>query len=239
MTAFRGVLPGIVAEVGRRLETRGLMKEAGAKLDADVAAALEALDLSGFAVLLNPTEAILAEMGLNGARQAMLSVKTLAPQAEAFALPSDAVQTWARSHAADLVGMRVLDDGRVVENPRPEFAITEATREQLRGTIADAFEGDGLTMAELRDRLEASYAFSEERAMVIARHEVGAALREGNLATWRESGVVTGGEWILSDLHAVPDECDEYAGRVFPLDEIPDLPHPLCECDVIPHVGDA
>lgn len=137
---------------------------------------------------------------------------------------------YARSRSAELVG----------SGKNKAMSITETTRDRLRETIAGAVES-GASTTELADALEESFSFSEARAAVISRTELASAHVQGNVQGWRETGMVTGKQSILGDLHDVEDECDECANAgVVDMDEdfIPgyDFPpyHPNCVCDVIP-----
>jgi 2'-5' RNA ligase len=47
---------------------------------------------------------------------------------------------WADQRAAELVGMRLLPDGTLIENPNAEWNISDRTRDDLRQIIEDAFE---------------------------------------------------------------------------------------------------
>src|SRR5207237_5973416 len=137
-----------------------------------------------------------------------LTVRALTPGAKDFALPNAAIVAWARDHAANLVGKRVLADGTVIDNPNAAYALTDATRELLRGTIAQAFE-EAWAVPELRQHLAESYAFSADRAQLIARTEVSRALIQGNVTAWKASGVVEGKAWLLGSDHDRDDLCDE------------------------------
>lgn len=201
---------------------------------------LRDLRLEGFAVLTDPTQELLERLAMEGARTGGAALKAMVPDAANFALPADQVREWAREHAAELVGMRRLEDGTVIQNPNPVYAISENTREMLRGTLADAFR-DGVTREKLIEGLQASYAFSKERATVIARTEVSAAYVAGNKLAWAASGLVVGKQSILSDLHDVDDLCNTNAAagpipleQPYPSGSISVPHHPRCECDEIP-----
>ncbi len=195
---------------------RPLAQAAREDEDPRVARLLAELDLSGFAVLADPLQELLEAVALSSGQQGLLTLRALVPDAEDFALPADAIAAWARERAAALVGKRVLADGTVIDNPDALYAIDEATREMLRGVLADAFE-QGSTFAELEAAIRGLSGerapFSEERAALIARTEVAGATVQGNLASWRASGVVTGKEWVLGDLHDLDDECDGNADQ--------------------------
>jgi hypothetical protein len=146
---------------------------------------------------------------------------------------------WAKERAAELVGKRVLEDGTLGDNPNARWAITDSTREHAPRRRRRRDRG-GHEHRDLAAALEESYAFSEARAETIARTELARADVEGNLAAYRDSGVVEGKEWILGSEHGDADECDDAAAMgVVPLDDdfggIGDPPaHPNCVCDVLP-----
>jgi hypothetical protein len=74
---------------------------------------------------------------------------------------------------------------------------------------------------------------------MIARTELALASVTGALDTWKESGVVTGKQWILGSEHTVEDECDENdgvvvaLGDVFPSGDDGPPAHPNCVCDIL------
>ena len=207
--------------------------------------ALKGLDLSAFDDLVGPAKAALEDAGRIGGTAAIRNLRIVAgPRVEDLVLPNDAVVKFATDRSAELVGKRVTADGRVVDNPNAQWAITDGTREQLRGTIVEALR-EGQTRAELRAAIEDNFAFSRERAETIVRTEVSRALIAGNKATARASGVVKGKRSILSSGHDLDDVCDTNADAgVIPLeDPYPsgdmDAPyHPKCECDELYELTD-
>lgn len=150
---------------------------------------------------------------------------------------NEAAVAWAQERAGALVGMKKdPDTGEWVENPNPAWSIDETTREEVNTLVGQATE-EGWSNDELADALEESGAFSSARAEMIARTETAMADVQGNLAGWKESGVVEGKEWSVSQ-DEVCDECNALDGVVVPLDgSFPngDPPlHPNCRCDVLP-----
>lgn len=117
--------------------------------------------------------------------------------------------------------------------------LADSTREMLRSTIALGLE-EGLSNDHLADRLAAAYAFSPERADVIARTETAYADIQGNLEGYRASGVVSGKQWIIAQ-DEFCDACNDLDGVAVLLDgafpddggDGPPL-HPNCRCDVLP-----
>lgn len=151
---------------------------------------------------------------------------------------SDAAIAFAKARAGELVGMQ-WNGGQWVENPNAEWAITDSTRDMLRDTV-QAGTADGLSAEALADKIKDSYAFSQERAMTIARTELASAHVQGNLEGWKQSGVVSGKESILSSAHEGEDECNDNAdagtvaiGEEFPSGDDGPPYHPNCECDVV------
>lgn len=203
------------------------------------AEAVRRLDLDGFAVLIDPTTEALEAVARFGAVRASQQLKLAVPKAEDFALPNDTVVQYAATRGAELVGKRVLDDGTIVDNPRPEYAITDGTRQMLQVTLTRAFTEEW-TVADLERTLRDSYAFSSNRAALIARTEIGNALVEGNMATWRESGLVTKKRSLLGSEHDDKLDCmcaeNAAAGAIdmdepFPSGDLAPLYHPACACD--------
>lgn len=145
---------------------------------------------------------------------------------------------YAKLRAAEMVGMRVNEDGELVENPNAEWRIDDATRELLRGDVREGME-EGLSNDELADRIADSYAFSDARAETIARTETAFADIAGNLNAYRESGQVEKKQWLTAE--DCCDDCQALDGVQVDLDdefpndggEGPPL-HPNCRCDVLP-----
>lgn len=142
---------------------------------------------------------------------------------------------WAAKRAAELVGMRRDDDGNLIQNPDAKWAISDTTRDKLRKIIKDVFAEESPKLSDIEDRIEQSGIFSDQRASMIARTEIARAQTQGNLDSWRHSGLVKTVEWILSADHDHDDECDQFAeNSPYVIDEVPDLPaHVNCQCQII------
>jgi len=147
---------------------------------------------------------------------------------------NDVAADWADQRAAELVGMRRLASGRLVQNPDAQWNIADKTRDDLRDIIADAFEHK-TDMQDLADEIQQAGAFSEYRAGMIAATEVVRAENQGNLAGWKTSGQVQQIGIALSGDHDQDDECDDAADNgPYGIDDpdLPELPlHPFCLCD--------
>lgn len=138
---------------------------------------------------------------------------------------------WAKAHVAELVRL----DG--------DDSLVAATRRFLRSTIAGGLS-EGLTAEQIADLIQASYAFSPERARVIARNEIATANSMGALGGYREAkanGVNVEKEWLDMDGACTVCEANAAAG---PIDVDEDFPsgheapsaHPECRCVVSPVV---
>ena len=142
---------------------------------------------------------------------------------------------WATNRAAELVGMRRLADGSLIVNPNPKWAITDSTREDIRRIIADMFEAEEPTLRDVENRIEQAGTFSDVRASTIARNEIARAQTQGNLESWKQSGLVQKVNWQTSHDHDVVDECDSAEDdNPYDLDDVPDLPlHVNCLCSLV------
>lgn len=89
--------------------------------------------------------------------------------------------------------------------------IDEATRNMLRGIIADGIE-QGKSRDDILAEIESSNAFSESRAQLIADTEIRMANGQGRLAGWRaarDAGVRLKKGWVLGDNSC--EECQQNA----------------------------
>lgn len=199
---------------------------------------LSKLELEGWAIIMDATEEILREVTKDGVIQALLQIGM--SEENLTETMSSLATNYAKSRGAELVGKRVLSDGMIIDNPHSEWFIKQSTRDLLRGDVTKAVE-EGWSTNKLRDELEKNYAFSEERADMIARTETAFADSRGNMIAYRESGVVSGKEWILGSEHDHVDECDKNMaagvialGDSFPSGDDEAPAHPNCICDVLP-----
>lgn len=124
--------------------------------------------------------------------------------------------------------------------------LSEATRDKVRGTIEDALT-EGWSKQEFSAELQANYAFSPQRADMIAHTELAFAHSYGRVEPMKAGGA-TKKKWLLSADHD-PDEdcyCSEAAeaGWVdiddnFVDDDDYDYPpgHPNCWCDWVSNLA--
>lgn len=156
-----------------------------------------------------------------------------------FLVLDKAALEFAQAHAAELVGIQVTAEG-MVPNPNPAMAITESTRDMLRGLVVRAFK-EGLSPGQLAKEIEASAGFSKQRAMDIACAEIARAQCAGGLRTAME-GRMTHKRWIINPESptANHDGCGENAeagwipiAASFPSGDICPPSHSRCACALV------
>lgn len=144
---------------------------------------------------------------------------------------------WAHDRAAELVGMKRLNSGRLVPNPDARWNISDHTRDEVRRIVEEGFEKK-TTMAELADTIQSAGAFGSARAGLIANTEVIRSENQGNLSAWRQTGLVVSVDWMLSADHPEDATCecsDNADDGPYPVNEVPELPaHPGCWCSLVP-----
>lgn len=233
-----------MADIRRRIGKAELSQD---EIDA-IDRVLAGIDFAGWAVLVGDIDGILESIVADGAYSALAQVglDVAAEEGKAGIVNAYAV-AYAKDRAAELVGMRYDELGRLVENPDAEWAIDESTRDFLRGAVSDAIEG-GWSNDKLADAIADSYGFSEERAMTIARTETQMAANAGALQGYKASGVVAAKQWVTAEDDLVEEECLDNAAAgpagdgVLALDD--DYPsgddappaHVNCRCVISPVV---
>lgn len=164
---------------------------------------------------------VLSDMAADGGEVALAQVIAEVTKDQLSQVNEGAVR-YAKQRAAELVTQ-----------------LEDSTRELLRASVAQGLE-EGWSNDRLAAELEGAYAFSPERAEMIARTETAYADVQGNLEGYRASGVVSGKEWIIAQ-DEFCDECNDLNGVVVGLNESfpgdggdgPPL-HPNCRCDILP-----
>lgn len=107
-----------------------------------------------------------------------------------------------------------------------DYLTSQAAFELTTTIQTGLLQGKGAeAIASMIEDLDSSY---EGRSMKIARTEGMRAMNQGRISALSEMGFEEY-VWIASDL-ACP-ECAPLDGKIFTLDELPDLPkHPMCRC---------
>ena len=144
--------------------------------------------------------------------------------------------TYAKSRAAEMVGMRHAADGLLEVNPSAQYAITDTTRQMVRDLVQTAVEQE-MPAWKLAMELRKIGAFAPSRAELIARTELVTAWNKGEMAAYRTSGVVTGTRWVTMKDDRVEAHCRENAragviplGAAYPSGHKLPPVHPRCRC---------
>lgn len=193
-----------------------------------------ALDTSGLSLAFEDYSNTIQAVAESGAKHQVARLIVTEPelateQAEAVAAifggkDPDAT-AWAVDHAAEMLGK----DGA-------GGTIEQTTRDMVRQAIAKAMEQDQ-SLTGIADMLETTYAFSPQRAELIARTEVGNAQGMGGLIGAKAVGMQAK-RWLKSNDEGICPLCDANAAQQWiPIDQPfvsgaqAPLQHPRCRCD--------
>lgn len=204
---------------------------------------LAEVDLSGWTVLVDPMQGLLDKIHADGGAVALKQIGIENTEGLTTLLNERSL-SFAERRAAELVGMTnagTKESPEWIPNPSAKWAITDSTREMIRGDVSAAIE-EGWSAQHLANQLaDENPAFSDYRAEMIARTEIRKADVEGNMTAYKASGIVAGKEWIVGSEHDDDDECSgNHAQGAIPLDESFESgddaapAHPNCVCDVLP-----
>lgn len=194
------------------------------------------IDFAQWSELAPDLQQVLSVVGKDGAREGLLRMGIDHDEAKLDQVHELAV-AWAEDRAAEMVGMKWVD-GKLVENPNARWAITESTREFIRGDVAIALE-EGWSNDRLATALAENYAFSDTRAETVARTETARADVNGTLIAYSAAGAV-GKRWIVGSETDCDVCADNAAAGPIALDaDFPDgtdgpPAHPNCVCDIVP-----
>lgn len=118
--------------------------------------------------------------------------------------------------------------------------LSESTKDQLRPLIEKSIS-ESHNVNTLKDELQNSYAFSDARAMMIARTELAFADSFGNYQAWKESGLVKYKRSLLgtNENHGQFDISNANQGiiefdKAFGSGHLMPPYHPNCICTLIP-----
>lgn len=193
-----------------------------------------ALDTSGLSLAFEDYSDTIQAVAESGAKHQVARLIVTEPelatgQAEAVAAifggkDPDAT-AWAVDHAAEMLGK----DGA-------GGTIEQTTRDMIRQAIAKAMEQDQ-SLTGIADMLQTTYAFSPERADLIARTEVGNAQGTGAWIGAKAVGMKAK-KWLKSNDEGICALCDANAAQGWiPIDQPftsgaqAPLQHPRCRCD--------
>ena len=187
----------------------------------------------------------MADLALDSVAEAVAKIGVDLPE-DLVNQVNDAAVAIARDRAAELVGMKVLDDGSIVDNPDAEWAITDSTRDMIRDAIADGL-ADNIGRDEIIANISNLTGFSDDRAELIAETEIARANSQASLEGYRgaaQAGVTVKKEWLIASDN-VCDDCTDNADAG-PIDLDEDFPsgddappqHPNCRCSLSPVVYD-
>ena len=202
----------------------------------DVEKIIDGLDFSDWIDLAKKVQPQLESAAKDGGESALIQIGQSDAE-DAFHVVNEAAVQYAQDRAAEMVGMKYVDD-ELVPNPDAQWQITEGTRDMIRDTVTQASE-EGWSNDQVADALQDNYAFSDSRAEMIARTETARADIQGSLAGYKASGLVSQKQWLTAP--GCCDDCQELDGTVVGIDdEFPndggDGPplHPRCRCAVLP-----
>ena len=202
--------------------------------DTPVDEVLRGIDFAGWASLVGKMQPYIEASLKEGGGSALIQIGQSNAE-DAFYVVNQNAADFAEARAAEMVGMKYVD-GDLVANPDAKWAITDGTREMIRSTVTEA-QQNGWSNEQIASALKDNYAFSDARAMMIARTETARADIAGMIAGWKASGVVASKQWIVGE--ECCDECEEMDGEVVGLhDEFSDGSdgpplHPNCRCSLL------
>ncbi|GEO26680.1 hypothetical protein AAC03nite_24650 [Alicyclobacillus acidoterrestris] len=193
--------------------------------------AMDAYDWTPWRDVLRPQVQQLVQQACEGGAKDMWD----ALRQENISLTWDAVATYARKfgmqRAAELVGMHVTPDGKVVPAKNPKMRIDEDTRKALQKWLHEQLKA-GLTWQEIADELDMQGGqigfpyMSDWRARRIARTEAAFAYNRGQFASLRDAGI---GKVEVID-GTQDDICATVNHKIWTLEEAEANPlgHPHC-----------
>jgi hypothetical protein len=207
---------------------------------------IDELDYGDWKVLFDVTAEYAAKVAADSGFEALKQLR-ISDEGITSLVHERAVE-FAKERAAELIGMRYdKQTGQLVENPNPKWAIEDSTRDMLRSSVAKALE-EGPTVQDLRNEIIDSYAFSPERAEMIARTELAIAHSKGSVEGYKAAeglGFHTMKEWLVSQ-DEPEDECMDNADQgpiemdeAFVSGDFEPPAHPNCKCAIMPYVVEA
>lgn len=195
--------------------------------------AADTLDTSGLSLVFDDYTDTLEAVSADGAREEVARIVAADPDVQPAATGAGfdlfnhqdpRAVDWAREHAAEML----TSDGQGGK-------LAEATRDMVRQTIESAL-AENVPDEEVARRLENAYAFSPQRAELIARTEVANALGNGRLAGAIAVGMQSK-RWQLSNDEGPCPKCESNAAqgwiainKAYVSGAKAPLQHPHCRC---------
>jgi hypothetical protein len=170
---------------------------------------VSSIDLSSLEVIVDAMDEGFYDIASDTALKALAQVGVKATD-DLVNRVNQAAVDFARTRSAELVGMRFNAAGDLVQNPNAAYAITDSTREMLRSTISQGL-ADNIGTDAIAEAIQGSFAFSAERANLIAMTEVRNANEQSKLEGWRaagEAGVTVMKSWQVSNNENTCDICE-------------------------------
>lgn len=234
--AMKDILAKLGKSVAKQVEDK-LSEVAKAEYpdDFDIDALLESLDLDILTMSQTELEEAMLAVRKDGGRLALSQIGTLVDDDRLTEVINERALIWASERAAELVSFG--DD--------VDPLLAASTRDMIRATIADGIENN-LSMPDIGAALEEAYAFSEDRALLIAATEITSANSEGALDGYKvaaDEGVKLKKSWlVLEDGCPICTENAD-AGAIdldedFPSGDAAPGAHPNCRCVLVPEVED-
>lgn len=227
-------------EIKAAIKHRKFRKDDNDQNQDDAALVAANLDLDDLDALLDLTPSALAVMATQGGTMALAQIG-VTNRSDLVNQVYDDAADYAAQRAAELVGKTYVN-GVLVDNPDADWSITEATRNQLRDIIANAFAGK-IAPSDVEDAIAQAGAFSADRATLIARTEISRANNHGALAGYiqaRDGANISLKKAWSPDAEAC-DVClgNEDDGAIDLEDEFSSgdaapPAHPNCECAITP-----
>jgi hypothetical protein len=224
------------------------ISEARRELANAIAEAMTEAKLGDWTVLLDPLSRTMQAVTESGAHSSLEVAGFKDDRSIVEQVNEDSLR-FSTERAGELVGMR-YDEAKDewVPNPNSAWRIDEPVRGMVASDVTTAVE-EGWSVDKLAQQLLSSnYAFSDARAVMIARTELNRADNAGNMIGYRASGVVTGKVWLAGNEGADGDACDDCEANaeegMIDLNEEfgsgDDAPpaHPNCRCAVAPVIAE-
>lgn len=232
-----GLIKSALASIGEEAaKAYGETQKAGP--DKAVLDMLTKINSQGWIAIVGKLSDELAKVAVDGGLEAVIQLGIEDNADDMLALVNKDAVKWAKSHAAELVGMKWVDD-ELVPNPDAKWRIDETTREGLNKLVTEA-EQSGWSNDKLAKAISESYAFSDERAELIARTETANADVWGNMTAYERSGLIESKKWLVAQSDYCPVcEANGIDGVIafdspFASGVFHPPAHPNCRCDVVP-----